>query len=273
MSEKKVIFKVQRYPGQGEPFFQEFEVPVAKGLTVLDGLIYIKENLDGSLSYRKSCRMGICGSCGMFINGLPRLACSTQVDELQSDLIQVQPLPNLPHIKDLVVDLSSLFSKHRDIAPYIIRDDIEEIEKPTRAYEQTRSELGEYMQFSFCIKCGICLAACPTMATDEDFSGPQALAQAYRYSVDTRDDGFDERIERVDFVSGIWRCHFAAACSHACPKGVDPAFGIQLLKKRILSEKFGILKSKKLAGVLPPPVDIKPEGEVAEAPEFTVKKP
>lgn len=214
--------------------WQTFEVPYTPGMTVLDALIAVKERHDGSLAFRSSCRMGVCGSCGMFVNGKPRLSCQTQVSELGPS-IEVAPLPNHDVIKDLVPDLSGTFERHRRVHPYIIRRDEEEMRSPTREFAQTPEEMERYLQFAYCLKCSLCVAACPTAATDPLFLGPQALAQAYRYTADSRDDGWAARAEVVDGPHGVFSCHLAGACSEACPKGVDPALGIQLLKRTLLT--------------------------------------
>ncbi|MDI6771757.1 MAG: succinate dehydrogenase iron-sulfur subunit [bacterium] len=211
---------------------QEWKVKILPGMTVLDALFAVKEEQDGSLAFRCSCRMGVCGSCGMFINGKPRLACNTQVNEL-GPVVEVAPLPNHDAIKDLVPDLALTFRRHRAVLPYIIRNDVAEMESPTREFGQTPEELARYVQFSYCLKCSLCLAACPTVSTSEQFLGPQALAQAYRFVADTRDAGLGERAGVVDASHGVFGCHLAGACSEACPKGVDPALGIQLLKRSL----------------------------------------
>lgn len=241
-------FKIQRYNPErgGAPYFQEYWVPPIRGATVLDGLIYIKENLDSTLTFRSSCRMYVCGSCGMLINDYPQLACHTQIDELNTPKITLKPLSNFPIIKDLVTNLDSLFEKHRLIRPYILRADSEEIENPNREFTLTPKELDYFQQFSHCIKCGICLAACPTIATDKYFLGPQALSQCYRYCADNRDEGEKDRLSIVSIEHGVWDCHLAGACSEACPKGVDPAFAIQLLKRRLVARALGI-RRKRLA--------------------------
>ena len=130
---QSVRFKVQRYDPEKDTklHWQEFTVPFNSGMTVLEGLVYIKENLDSTLAFRTSCRMGICGSCGMLINNYPRLACQTQVTDLHSAQVSVKPLPNFPLIKDLVTDLTPLFQKHQSVEPYIIRHDEQEMEEPT----------------------------------------------------------------------------------------------------------------------------------------------
>ena len=225
---KDITFKVQRYnPENGShPRVQEFTVPASHGMTVLDGLIYIKENLDSTLAFRTSCRMGICGSCGMLVNNYPHLACHTQIEEFNSGTLTVKPLPNLPVIKDLVVDLSGMFEHHKSVKPYLIRDDEQEMTEPSAEYAEFPGELDDFQQFAYCVKCGICVAACPTSASDALFQGPQALAQCFRYCADNRDAGEKERFETVDNDHGVWRCHLAGACSDACPKGVDPALAI-----------------------------------------------
>jgi succinate dehydrogenase / fumarate reductase iron-sulfur subunit len=267
---KQITFRVQRYdPEKGDvPRTEDFTVPTSRGMTVLDGLLYIKENLDSTLAFRTSCRMGICGSCGMLVNSYPHLACHTQIEEFHSDVLSVKPLPNLPLIKDLVVDLTPMFEKHKAIMPYIVRRDGEEMEGPTREFVQTPEELRDFLQFTYCMKCGICISACPTSASDALFSGPQALAQCYRYCADTRDEGQRERLRLVDNDHGAWRCHLAGACSEACPKGLDPALAIQLLKRRLASKALGLGKEQQPAPVISPPTETKPK---VPCPEFTVK--
>ncbi len=230
-----VIIRAMRYtpdvPGKARE--QGWQIDAPQGMTVLDALFAVKEEFDGSLAFRCSCRMGVCGSCGMMINGLPRLACNTQVGAL-GPVIRVSALPNHDVIKDLVPDLTATFAKHRSVRPYLIRRDLAEREKPTREFSQTPEAMAGYIQFSYCLKCSLCLAACPTQASVPAFLGPQALAQVYRYAADTRDDGFAERAGAVDGLHGAFGCHLAGACSEACPKGVDPALGIQLLKRALL---------------------------------------
>jgi len=267
---KKIKFRLFRYSGNGEAEFKEYEVQVQEGMTVLDALIWIKENLDPTVSYRASCRMGICGSCGAFINGSPNLMCQTQVLHLNSDVVTVKPMPNYPVIKDLVPNLENLFKKHSMVHPYLIRKDKEEQENPRGEYFQTPEDWHYYFQFNYCVKCGLCLTACPTVATDESFIGPHALAQAFRYNEDTRDEGEEIRFGVVDTAHGVWRCHFAGACSEACPKGVDPALAIQLLKRRIISRRLGFRKARKGTPLAPEPKEAKRREGIPEAPKPTV---
>ncbi len=266
---KNVTFRVLRYAGGGDnPVFRDYEIPVIRGMTVLEGLIYIKENLDATISMRYSCRMGVCGSCGMLINGKPALACQTQILDLDVDTVKLEPLPNYPNTKDLVPDLDSLFEKHRAIKPYIIRDNPQELESPTREFLQSPEELEEYLQFSYCIKCGICLSVCPTVSTDPNFLGPQALGQTARFMLDTRDSKLDERCDIVDSAHGVWRCHFAGACTEFCPKGVDPAMGAQLVKQLVVLRKVFGGKRKKPAPIVPEPTGaVKREGIPAPPPK------
>src|ERR671932_1512769 len=243
---EKIILKVFRSNSathQGHYSFDSFEIPLKRWTTVLDALIYAKSYVDSSIGIRYSCRMASCGSCGMKINGIPRLACYTNILELEGDTVTCEPLPNFPHIRDLVTDFSQFFSHHKAMSPYIFNEkaDIrtqatqEEREDLLSEFMQTPQAVEKYLQFSYCIRCGLCYSACPTVATDTKFPGPQALSQAYRYYADTRDNGARERVNGVDNNHGIWRCHFAGSCSKVCPKGVDPALGIQLLRGHLIN--------------------------------------
>ena len=270
MGTANVTVRVARFHPATDPApgKQDYLVPAGPGMTVLDALVYIKEHLDGSLAYRSSCRMGICGSCGMFINGLPRLACQTQLRSLGA-VVTVEPLPNYPVVRDVVPDLEPMVTPHAAVRPFIIRAGAEQ-EHPTAEYLQSPAELDAYLQFAYCIKCGVCLSACPTLATDPDFTGPQALAQAYRYSADSRDDGWRVRFLAVDMPHGLWRCHLAGACTEACPKGVDPALAIQLLKRQVVADSLGIGRRRRPAAVAPPNTEAKPRPDIPAAPPPTV---
>lgn len=216
--------------------FASFQVSYERWTTVLDAILDVKKHLDHSVAVRYSCRQATCGSCGMKINGRPRLACFTKISELDSDVVTVEPMNNYPIVRDLVVDLEKMFDTHKEIKPFMVREDTE-ITPNSRELLQTPEQVEEYIQFANCIKCGLCNSACPTMATDSSFLGPQALAQAYRYVADSRDKGKNERLKIIDDSHGIWRCHFAGSCSQVCPKGVDPAMGIQMLRGYLLGFK------------------------------------
>jgi succinate dehydrogenase / fumarate reductase, iron-sulfur subunit len=222
-------------PNKKENSYDSYRVPVSRWTTVLDALIYAKERLDSSVAIRYSCRMASCGSCGMKINGIPRLACYTKISELGTHTITCEPLPNFPLIRDLVTDFQEFFDHHKKIQPYIQNLHPDPSIDKLSEFEQTPQEVDEFLQFSYCIKCGLCYSACPTVATDTKFPGPQALAQAYRYFADSRDDAVEKRLSIIDDKHGIWRCHFAGSCSKVCPKGVDPALGIQMLRSHLMS--------------------------------------
>jgi succinate dehydrogenase / fumarate reductase, iron-sulfur subunit len=245
MSEQRIKLKVYRENRSQKTgsHYDTFEVPYKKWTTVLDALLYVKSYMDPSVAIRYSCRMASCGSCGMKINGIPKLACYTKISELETSTIKCEPLSNFPIIRDLVTDFSLFFTHHKDMQPYIqSKDNLEtDTNKGTFSFYQSPEDVDKYLQFSYCIKCGLCYSACPTVGTDLKFPGPQALAQQYRYFADTRDES-KNRLDIVDDRHGIWRCHFAGSCSKVCPKGVDPALGIQLLRSYVL----GISKNDKV---------------------------
>jgi succinate dehydrogenase iron-sulfur subunit len=217
------------------PHFDEFQIPVKRWTTVLDALLHAKSYQDSSIGIRYSCRMATCGSCGMKINGKPRLACYTKISELEGDTITCEPLTNFPYIRDLVTDFSQFFQHHKNIMPYIQNENADMKDNSELSeYSQSPEDVDKFLQFSYCIKCGLCYSACPTVATDTKFPGPQALSQAYRYFSDSRDSDKTNRLNVIDDRHGIWRCHFAGSCSVVCPKGVDPALGIQLLRNHLL---------------------------------------
>jgi len=226
----RITLRVARYRPEveSELTFQDYEVPCPKDWVVLDGLNYVKDRLDGSLSYRWSCRMGICGSCGMTVNGEPKLTCATFLAEYAPGPVTVEPLRNFPVIRDLVVEIGDFMRKLAGIKPWIVRDD----ERPVSegAYRQTPAELDEYKQFSMCINCMLCYAACPVYGLDPKFIGPAAIALAQRYNLDSRDRGAAERLDILSEHEGIWGCTFVGECTKVCPKNVDPAGAIQRYK-------------------------------------------
>ncbi len=225
-----ITMQVARYRPEQESqaTFQEYEVPCPREWVVLDGLNYIKDRLDGSLSYRWSCRMGICGSCGMTVNGEPKLTCATFLADYGSGPVRVGPMDNFPVIRDLIVEMGDFMDKLTRVKPWIIRKE----EKPLSdgEYRQTPDELDEYKQYSMCINCMLCYAACPIYALDPSFIGPAAIALAQRYNLDGRDEGARERLEILSEHEGIWGCTFVGACTTVCPKNVDPAGAIQRYK-------------------------------------------
>ena len=226
----RIKLQVARYrPEQeSEITFDEHEVPCPKDWVVLDGLNHIKDRIDGTLSYRWSCRMGICGSCGMTVNGEPKLTCATFLSDYAPGPVRVEPLRNFPVIRDLIVDIGDFMRKLVRVKPWIVR----QTEKPLSEgeYRQTPDELDEYKQFSMCINCMLCYAACPIYGLDSKFIGPAAIALAQRYNLDNRDEGAADRMDVLSEHEGIWGCTFVGECTKVCPKNVDPAGAIQRYK-------------------------------------------
>jgi len=238
---RTILLRVYRHNPNArgdEPRMVTYRVPCTKGLTVLDALLWVKEHVDNGLAFRYSCRMGICGSCGMLINGKPMLGCETQISELGTDVVEVGPLTNYPVVRDVATDFTDFFSHHNRVRPYLIRKENGEDKPVEKELLQTEEQKLEYYQFTMCIMCGLCDAACPIVAMDREFLGPQALAQAYRFAIDSRDQGWTERAEVVDSPHGCFRCELAGSCSAVCPKGVDPGMGVQLLKREVLKRRF-----------------------------------
>jgi len=227
---KRIKLQVARYrPEQeSEPVFDDYEVPCPDDWVVLDGLNHVKDQLDGTLSYRWSCRMGICGSCGMTVNGEPKLTCATFLADYAPGPVRVEPLRNFPVIRDLVVDLGDFMQKLVRVKPWIVRA----AEKPLASgeYLQSPEEMDEYKQYSMCINCMLCYAACPIYGLDPKFIGPAAIALAQRYNLDSRDEGAAERLEILSEHEGIWGCTFVGECTKVCPKNVNPAGAIQRYK-------------------------------------------
>ncbi len=225
-----VTLAVARYrPEQeSEPTFQKYEVPFRKDWVVLDALNYIKDKLDGSLSYRWSCRMGVCGSCGMMVNGAPKLTCATFLSAFLPGPIRVEPLRYFPVVRDLVVDITDFMRKLKKVKPWIVR--ASERVLAEGEYLQTPEQLDNYKRFSMCINCTLCYAACPVYGLEPSFIGPAAIALAQRYNQDSRDEGSAERMGILSEHDGMWQCTFVGECTKACPKDVDPAGAIQQYK-------------------------------------------
>ncbi|MCW2706670.1 MAG: frdB 2 [Frankiales bacterium] len=229
-SKATIALRVARYRPETDdkPHFADYDVPLRKDWTVLDGLNHVKNELDPSLAFRWSCRMGICGSCGMNVNGAPKLTCETFLTDHAPGPVQVEPLNNFPVIRDLVVDITSFVQRLPQVKPWIIREE----EKPVDEgeYLQTPEELEVFQQYSMCINCMLCYSACPVVGLDPHFIGPAAVALAERYDLDSRDEGTAERISLLSDHDGAFGCTFVGECTRVCPKGVDPAGAIQRYK-------------------------------------------
>ncbi len=239
MSQGNVTIEILRYHPETcpEPRFGRFEVPFRKEWSILDALQHIKEELDGSVVYRWSCRMAVCGSCGMVINGTPKLACETFLRDFgPGSTITLEPLKNFAIERDLAVDLEDFVEKLERVKPYIV-DAGAALKKPKHKSEppktgvgefrQTPEELGVFKQFTMCINCLLCYSACPQFGLNPDFIGPAALALAHRYNADSRDLGVEDRKPILNEKDGVWTCTFVGYCSEVCPKHVDPAAAIQ----------------------------------------------
>ncbi len=240
-----ITLSVARYRPEQEsaPTFQDYEVPYRKEWVVLDALNYIKDNLDGSLSYRWSCRMGVCGSCGMVVNGTARLTCAAYLSDYLPGPIRVEPLQYFPVVRDLVVEIGDFMRKLKRVKPWIVRQKEQPLEEGE--YRQTPEQLDRYKQFSMCINCMLCYSACPIYGLEGSFVGPAAIALAQRYNLDSRDEAVRERTETLSEEGGVWECTFVGECTKVCPKGVDPAGAIQQFK---VSSALHWLKSMLLPG-------------------------
>jgi len=229
MSSRQIELEVMRYdPEQDEaPRFQHYSVPCENDWAILDALNYVKENIDTTLSYRWSCHMMVCGSCGMMVNGEPSLTCKTFIRDLP-DKVRVEPLANFPIERDLVVVLDDVMEKLQRAQPFVIRKDAPPA--ATDEYQQVPSALMKFKQYTMCINCMACYAACPQYALDREFIGPALRALAHRYNLDSRDQGRKRRLDILADHDGVWNCSFVGACSDVCPKHVDPAAAIQQMK-------------------------------------------
>ncbi|HEV8338979.1 MAG TPA: succinate dehydrogenase/fumarate reductase iron-sulfur subunit [bacterium] len=229
MAEPAITLEIFRYqPESGAaPAFQSYEVPYREDWVVLDAINHIKDTLDGSLAYRWSCRMGVCGSCGMMINGVPKLSCATFLKEYSPGPIRVEPLDHFPVARDLVIVMDDFMHKLPGVRPWIVRED-----PPPEGteYRQTPAELDRFKQFSMCINCMLCYAACPIYGLKPEFVGPAAVALAQRYNQDSRDRGSEARREVLGGHHGIWDCTLVGECTTVCPADVDPAGAIQQAK-------------------------------------------
>ncbi len=229
-SGKNVTLEVFRYRPDEEaaPTWQTYEVPFNQDWVVLDALNYVKDELDGSLSYRWSCRMGVCGSCGMMVNGEPKLTCAAFLRDYYPKTIRIEPLTYFPVVRDLVINMEGFLDKLDTVKAWLIPKE----EKPLSEgeYLQTPAELAKFKQFSMCINCMLCYSACPVVGHNSEFLGPAAIALGQRYNLDSRDGGADQRAEAMFGDEGIWECTFVGDCSHVCPKDVDPAGAIQQAK-------------------------------------------
>jgi len=237
-AEKIIEIEVLRYRPEEdrEPVPQTYKVPFTDDMSVLQGLQYIKDYLDGSVSFRWSCRMAICGSCGMMIDGKPALSCKTFLRDYYPGKLRIEALAHFPIERDLVVGIDDFIGKLESIRPYIIPKEPRTLDDGE--YLQTPAQLAQYEQFSSCINCLLCYSACPQYGMNPSFTGPAALALLHRYNADSRDGGKAERMELVNSEDGVWPCTLVGYCSEVCPKGVDPARAINMNKTNSALDYF-----------------------------------
>ncbi len=223
---REIELEVLRYDPDrdSEPHFQTYTVPFSDETSVMQGLQYIKDHLDGSLTFRWSCRMAVCGSCGKMIDGVPHLSCKAFLRDYYPNRVRIEPLEHFPIIRDLAVDQTDFVRKLESIKPWIIRGEEKPLEEGTHL--QTPAELSTYKPFAGCINCLLCYSACPQYGLNGEFLGPAALSLLHRYNADSRDQGQDERMELVHAEDGVWGCTLVGYCSEVCPKNVDPAAAI-----------------------------------------------
>jgi len=225
-AEKIIDIEVLRYRPEQDaaPVAQLYRIPFTDDMSVLQGLQYIKDHLDGTLSFRWSCRMAICGSCGMMIDGKPMLSCKTFLRDYYPAGLRVEALAHMPIERDLIVSAEDFITKLESIKPYIIAKEPRAVSYGE--YLQTPRQREMYEQYSSCINCMLCYAACPQYGLDKDFTGPGVLALLHRYNADSRDGGAAERLELGYADEGFWGCTAVGYCSVVCPKSVDPANAI-----------------------------------------------
>ncbi len=214
----QVDLRILRYDPQRDkkPHWEHYTVESGPMGRVLDLLTTVKANQDGTLTFRRSCAHGVCGSDAMLINGRNRLACKIRVDQLGRK-ISVAPLPGFDVVRDLVVDMEDFFAKYRSVLPF----QIDEGQMPTRERLQSAEDRARYDDTTKCILCAACTSSCPSFWAQENYVGPAAIVQAHRFIFDTRDQGADERLEILADADGVWRCRTIFNCTDACPRGIN----------------------------------------------------
>jgi succinate dehydrogenase / fumarate reductase iron-sulfur subunit len=231
----KVTLFVRRYnPEDGlDARWEDFDVEVFGTDRVLDALHKIKWEQDGSLTFRRSCAHGVCGSDAMRINGRNRLACKTLIKDLDiSQPIYIEPIKGLPVEKDLIVDMNPFYKAYRDVNPFLIASD-----KPEKERLQSPEDRARYEDTTKCILCAACTTSCPVFWTDGQYFGPAAIVNAHRFIFDSRDEGAQVRIDILNDKEGVWRCRTTFNCTEACPRGIEITKAIAEVKQAILRGK------------------------------------
>jgi succinate dehydrogenase / fumarate reductase iron-sulfur subunit len=228
-----VTVKILRYnPEVSEDSkWESYQVTAEPTDRVLDALHKVKWDLDGSLTFRRSCAHGVCGSDAMRINGKNRLACKTLLKDVNpSQPITVEPIKGLPVLKDLVVDMEPFFAAYRSVMPFLITSGNE----PTRERLQSQKDRDRFDDTTKCILCAACTTSCPVYWTDGQYFGPQAIVGAHRFIFDSRDEGSDQRLEILNDQEGVWRCRTTFNCTEACPRGIEVTKAIQEVKRALI---------------------------------------
>jgi succinate dehydrogenase / fumarate reductase iron-sulfur subunit len=228
---RTVTVKIRRFNPEvdAEPHWQSFEVAALPTDRVLNLLINIKGYQDGTLTFRRSCAHGVCGSDAMRINGVNRLACKVLVKDMP-DEIMIEPIKGLPLIKDLIVDMEPFFEAYRSIKPFLITYG----NQPTREHIQSQADRERFDDTTKCILCAACTASCPVYWTDGKYVGPAAIVNAHRFIFDSRDEGTEERLEILNDREGVWRCRTTFNCTEACPRGIEITKAIAEVKRALL---------------------------------------
>ena len=230
-------FRIYRWnPDDDEnPHVDTYYVDLEKcGPMVLDGIIKIKNEIDPTLTFRRSCREGICGSCAMNIDGTNTLACTKPLEDIKGT-VKIYPLPHTPVIKDLVPDLTQFYAQYRSIEPWLKTDSAE----PEKEWKQSRDDREKLDGLYECILCACCSTSCPSYWWNSDrYLGPAVLLQAYRWIIDSRDEATGERLDNLEDPFRLYRCHTIMNCAKACPKGLNPAKAIAGIKKKLVERRF-----------------------------------
>ena len=232
----KQIFSIYRYNPDvdDKPYMKDYELEIPEGsdMMVLDALILLKEQ-DSTLSFRRSCREGVCGSDGLNMNGKNGLACITPLSELKAKTIVLRPLPGLPVVRDLIIDMTQFYNQYEKIKPYLINDGKE---VPAREHLQSIEEREKLDGLYECILCACCSTSCPSFWWNPDkFVGPAGLLHAYRFLIDSRDTATEERLDDLQDAYSVFRCHGIMNCVDVCPKGLNPTKAIGHIKSMLLS--------------------------------------
>jgi succinate dehydrogenase / fumarate reductase iron-sulfur subunit len=228
-----VTIKILRYNPEvaDEAEWRTYQVTAEPTDRVLDALHKIKWDLDGSLTFRRSCGHGVCGSDAMRINGKNRLACKTLLKDVNpSAAITVEPIKGLPVLKDLVVDMEPFFAAYRSVMPFLVTTGNE----PTRERLQSQADRERFDDTTKCILCAACTTSCPVYWADGQYFGPQAIVGAHRFIFDSRDEGTEQRLEILNDREGVWRCRTTFNCTEACPRGIEVTKAIQEVKRALI---------------------------------------